>query len=76
MGTAHLTIDLDAIIANWRALDALSANDVQTAAVVKANAYGLGTGRIAKALAQAGARTFFVAVAQEASPIRAALGIA
>ena len=40
MSTAHLTIDLDAIAANWGALDA--ANSGATAAVVKADAYGLG----------------------------------
>ncbi len=74
MGTAKLTINLDAIIANWRALDAMSDIHVQTAAVVKANAYGLGAGRISRALAMAGARTFFVAVAEEASAIREALG--
>ncbi len=74
MGTAKLTINLDAIIANWRALDALSASHVQTAAVVKADAYGLGVARIGRALAQAGARIFFVAVAEEASALREALG--
>ena len=37
MSTAHLTIDLDAIAANWRALDRASASGVQTAAVVKAD---------------------------------------
>ena len=36
MSTATLTIDLDAISANWRALDAMS--EGETAAVVKANA--------------------------------------
>ena len=42
MARARLTVDLDAIAANWRALDALSAPSVETAAVVKADAYGLG----------------------------------
>ncbi|HUF56360.1 MAG TPA: alanine racemase, partial [Thermohalobaculum sp.] len=37
-----LTIDLDAIAANWRALDGISGPGVETAAVVKADAYGLG----------------------------------
>ena len=74
MATATLTIDLDAIAANWRALDKLSGPGVQTAAVVKANAYGLGTARVARALAQAGARRFFVAVAEEGVAVRQALG--
>lgn len=74
MGTATLTIDLDALAANWRALDALTSSDVQTAAVVKADGYGLGAGRVARALAQAGARRFFVAVAEEGAAVRNALG--
>ena len=64
-------IDLDAIAANWRALDALSAPSVETAAVVKADAYGLGAAAVGPALARAGARSFFVALAEEgAAPAR------
>ena len=74
MATASLTIDLDAIAANWRALDKASASGVQTAAVVKADAYGLGISRVARALAQAGARRFFVAVAEEGATLRQVLG--
>ena len=74
MTTATLTIDLDAIAANWRALDRLTGTEVQTAAVVKANAYGLGVTRVARALAQAGARRFFVAYAEEGAAVRQALG--
>lgn len=72
MGSATLTIDLDAIVANWRALDAMT--NCETAAVVKADGYGLGADRVAKALAQAGARRFFVAVAEEGAAVRNALG--
>ena len=72
MSTGHITIDLDAIIANWRALDKLTA--AETGAVVKADGYGLGAGRVAKALAKAGARRFFVAAAEEGAAIRQALG--
>ena len=68
------TIDLDAVAANWRALDALSAPTVETAAVVKADAYGLGAAMVAPALAAAGARTFFVALAEEGAALREALG--
>ena len=74
MATASLSIDLDAIAANWRALDRASASGVQTAAVVKADAYGLGITRVARALARAGARRFFVAVAEEGAALRQALG--
>ncbi|WP_103255845.1 alanine racemase [Tabrizicola aquatica] len=74
MSTATLTIDLDAIAANWRALDRLTGPEVQTAAVVKADAYGLGVTRVARALAQAGARRFFVAYAEEGAAVRQALG--
>jgi alanine racemase len=72
MSTATLTIDLDAITANWRSLDAKS--QATTAAVVKADAYGLGATRVARALARAGARHFFVAVAEEGAALRQALG--
>ncbi|AZL57620.1 alanine racemase [Tabrizicola piscis] len=74
MTTATLTIDLDAIAANWRRLDRLTGPDVQTAAVVKADAYGLGITRVARALALAGARRFFVAYAEEGAALRQALG--
>ncbi|QFT99556.1 Alanine racemase, catabolic [Roseovarius sp. THAF8] len=70
--TGKLTIDLDALVANWRALDAQT--EVETAAVVKADGYGLGMDRIARALARAGARTFFVAVPKEGVALRQALG--
>jgi alanine racemase len=74
MATATLTVDLDAIAANWRALDRLSGPGVQTAAVVKSDAYGLGVARVVRALAQAGARRFFVACAEEGAAVRQALG--
>ncbi|QBF31395.1 alanine racemase [Thalassococcus sp. S3] len=72
MSTARLTIDIDSLVANWRALDAHTACD--TAAVVKADGYGLGAGLVAKALAKAGARQFFVAVAEEGAALRRMLG--
>jgi len=68
----HLTIDLDAIVANWRALDAL--NETETAAVVKADAYGCGATQVGAALARAGVRTFFVALPDEGAELRQALG--
>ena len=72
MSTAALAIDLDAVAANWRALDAMT--NCETAAVVKADGYGLGAGRVARALARAGAKRFFVAAAEEGAAVREALG--
>ena len=72
MGTGTLTIDLDALTHNWRALDRL--NSGETGVSIKADAYGLGVGRVARRLSHAGARTFFVAVAEEGAALREALG--
>ena len=72
MSTGHLTIDLRALVANWRALDARTG--CETAAVVKADGYGIGADRAAMALAAAGVRSFFVAVAEERVLVRQALG--
>lgn len=74
MSSAHLQIDLDAVLANWRALDVASGAACETAAVVKADAYGLGAARVAAALRAAGARKFFVALAEEGAALRQALG--
>ncbi|MFH1345943.1 MAG: alanine racemase [Pseudomonadota bacterium] len=70
--TAILTIDLDAIIANWRKLEK-SAVPAECAGVVKANAYGCGAEQVARALAGAGCKTFFVATLDEAAVVRAAV---
>lgn len=72
MGTATLTIDRNALAANWKALDGFSRGE--TGAVVKANGYGLDAAIVAQAFAKAGARTFFVAVAEEGNAVREALG--
>ncbi len=72
MASGTLHIDLSALTANYTALAARSATE--TAAVVKADGYGLGSALVAKTLAQAGARTFFVATAEEGVTIRQALG--
>lgn len=74
MTSAALTIDTDAILANWQALDALSVATVQTAAVVKADAYGLGANGVAKRLAEIGVTHFFVALASEGAALRQSLG--
>ncbi|WP_170477798.1 alanine racemase [Ruegeria arenilitoris] len=72
MSTAHLTINLHALASNWRALDAKTG--VETAAVVKADAYGLGAEPVAWALAEEGVRKFFVAAAEEGAIVREAVG--
>jgi alanine racemase len=66
----HLTIDLGALVANWHALAARVA-PAECAAVVKANAYGLGIEAVVPALIKAGCRTFFVAHLAEARRVRA-----
>ncbi len=63
-----LTIDLDAIAANWRWL--AERHGGPTAAVIKADAYGLGAARVAPRLLEAGARHFFVAHACEGAALR------
>lgn len=71
---AELHIDLGAIVANWRALDALTGSRVETGAVIKADAYGLGAAKVGPALVAAGVKRFFVAQAEEAVTLRAAIG--
>jgi alanine racemase len=70
--TGVLTVDLDAIVANWRKLDK-TAVPAECAAVIKADAYGCGVDPVARALATAGCKTFFVATLNEAAAVRAAL---
>jgi alanine racemase len=70
MAGGILHIDLDALAANWRILRDRSGS-AETAAVVKANAYGTGIEKAVPALTQAGCRTFFVAHLSEAIRARA-----
>lgn len=65
-----LTIDLDAIAANYRLLAAKVA-PAECAAVVKADGYGLGLAFVVPALLAAGAATFFVAHPAEGLTLRA-----
>lgn len=69
---SRLTVDLTAVRANYSLLAARAA-PAECAAVVKANAYGLGVERVGPALWEAGARTFFVAHPGEARILRDAL---
>jgi alanine racemase len=64
-----LTIDLGALASNWRRLRDRAAG-AQCAAVVKADAYGLGIEHAVPALLGAGCSTFFVAHLSEAVRIR------
>src|SRR5216683_2403793 len=70
--TGVLTVDLDAIVANWRKLEK-TAVPAECAGVVKADAYGCGVDPVARALAAAGCKTFFVATLEEARAARAAI---
>jgi alanine racemase len=70
--TGVLTVDLDAIVANWRKLEK-TAVPAECAGVVKANAYGCGAAQVAGALSRAGCKTFFVATIDEARLVRAAV---
>jgi len=65
---AVLTIDLAAVQANHR--DLARRTQRTCAAVVKADAYGLGAARVAPALARVGATIFFTALLDEAIAVR------
>lgn len=68
-----LTVDLDAVVENWRIVKAQTGHG-RAAAVVKADGYGLGLGPVARALAAAGCDTFFVAHLDEGIALRHILG--
>lgn len=72
IAAARVTIDTGAIVANWWTLAKLS-GQAETGAVLKADAYGLGPGPVARALQSAGCRTFFVASVAEGVDLRAVL---
>ena len=67
---ARLTVDLDAVADNWRLLAARAAPHADCAAMVKADAYGLGAEAVGPALAKAGAKVFFVATLDEGIRLR------
>lgn len=67
--TSRLTIDLDAVAANWRAMAALAPGAL-TGAAVKANAYGLGAVPVVRKLYATGCRNFFVAHLAEGISLR------
>ncbi|MCP1272861.1 alanine racemase [Gluconobacter albidus] len=69
---AWLTVSLKAIANNYGLVARLGAG-AECAAVVKADAYGLGAAQVAQALAGRGAGTFFVAHLDEGIALRAVL---
>ena len=69
---ARLIVDLAALGGNYRTIAASTA--AEAAGVVKANGYGLGASRVARALHAAGCRTFFTAFTREAVELRRVLG--
>jgi alanine racemase len=67
---AVLHVDLDAVAANWNFLRARHESG-PVGAVLKADGYGLGAAPVARRLARAGCRHFFVAHLGEALALRA-----
>ncbi|MEZ5814657.1 MAG: alanine racemase [Alphaproteobacteria bacterium] len=72
MGT--LTISCAAIARNYKQIQDMAGADCAAAAVVKANAYGLGVAPVATALQKAGADRFFIATLAEALELRTIVG--
>jgi alanine racemase len=68
----RLTIDSAALVSNWRWLAGMSAG-AACGAAVKADGYGLGAAEVARHLAGAGCRDFFVATWAEAEAVMPAL---
>lgn len=65
----RLSVDLKAICANYKTIAQRCAGS-ETAAVIKADAYGLGVENVSQALEYAGCKTFFVATLFEAEQLR------
>ncbi len=71
--TPRLLVDREAIARNYARLAAL-APGAETAAAVKADAYGLGAPAVAQCLMRSGCRSFFVATVEEGADLRRSLG--
>lgn len=71
---ALLSIDLAAVVENWRILKRQVGPTCEMGAVVKADAYGTGAAQVGKALQEAGCATFFVAHVDEGIALRTAIG--
>ena len=70
---AEIIIDLAAVRRNYTYLKERLGRDTELAAVLKANAYGLGVRNVARTLFQAGCRTYFVATLDEGIVLRAVI---
>ena len=69
---SELTVDLKALAANYAKMSEMSGK-AEASAVIKADAYGTGLEEAARALWQAGCRTFFIAHPQEGARARSTL---
>ena len=67
------TIDLGAIRRNYRTIADFVGRTVVTSAVVKDNAYGMGSQKVSRTLYDAGCRDFWVAYLAEAETVRQVL---
>ena len=72
MTPAILDVDLEALAANYRTVLAV-ASPARVAAVLKANAYGLGIGPVARRLDREGCEEFFISSLAEGLELRAIL---
>ncbi|MET0357097.1 MAG: alanine racemase [Cellvibrio sp.] len=68
-----LTINLSAIQSNWHYVVSVLSGNAECAAVVKANAYGMGAAEVVKALYERGCKHFFVVTLDEALELRGVL---
>ncbi len=69
----RLKLDGQALVSNWRWLAGMSGR-AACGAAVKADGYGLGAPEVARRLAEAGCRDFFVATWAEAEAVLPAIG--
>jgi alanine racemase len=67
-GKSLLEVDISRVVANYRKM--LSLTGSQIAAVIKANAYGLGAKQVAAGLYKAGCRDFCLAYIDEVAEVR------
>lgn len=68
--SGQLTINLGAIQSNWRYVRSILAEGSECAAVIKADAYGVGAREVASSLYDSGCRNFYLATVEEASKLR------
>lgn len=69
-----LIVDLNAVVHNYRTLCSYLKKGTICAAVLKANAYGMGVSEVAPCLYQEGCRHFFVAHLSEAIELKSLVG--